>query len=47
MFLVAYVPPLWFRVMNPRLLKTVGHDRRKISFLPRKRDALIRQYGIA
>jgi len=47
MFLIAYVPPLWFRVMNPRLLKTVGNDMRKISFLPRKREALIRQYGIA
>lgn len=47
MFLVAYMPPLWFRVMNPRLLKTVGHDSRKISFLPRKRDALIHQYGLA
>jgi alkane 1-monooxygenase len=26
MFLLAYAPPLWFRVMNPRVLALVDGD---------------------
>ena len=32
MFLLAYVPPLWFRVMNPRVLELVDGDRERINF---------------
>lgn len=46
MFLIAYVPPLWFRVMNRRLLKAVGNDSRRINFAPGQREQLIRAYGI-
>jgi alkane 1-monooxygenase len=46
MFIAAYIPPLWFRVMNPRLLKAVAGDVSKINFLPAKRQQLIRQYGL-
>lgn len=46
MFLLAYVPPLWFRVMNPRLLKAVGRDPSRINFDPARREALIRRYGL-
>ncbi|AFV00742.1 alkane 1-monooxygenase [Simiduia agarivorans] len=47
MFLLAYVPSLWFKVMNPRLLALphVQGDWKKINVLPAKRDALMRQYG--
>jgi alkane 1-monooxygenase len=46
MFLLAYVPPLWFAVMNPRLLATVGHDASRINFCPRQREALMARYGL-
>jgi alkane 1-monooxygenase len=31
MFLLAYVPPLWFRVMNPRVLARVDGDRSRVN----------------
>ena len=46
MFLLAYVPPLWFAVMNPRLLEAVGRDPALIHFAPGQREALCRQYGL-
>jgi alkane 1-monooxygenase len=46
MFLLAYVPPVWFAVMNPRLLEAVGHDPARINFAPGQREALCRQYGL-
>ncbi len=46
MFLVAYIPPLWFRLMNPRLIAAVGADVQRINFLPAKRLQLIAQYGL-
>jgi alkane 1-monooxygenase len=46
MFIAAYIPPLWFRLMNPRLLAAVDGDVKRINFLPAKREQLIRQYGL-
>lgn len=46
MFIAAYIPPLWFRVMNPRLIAAVQGDVQRINFLPAKRQQLIRQYGL-
>jgi alkane 1-monooxygenase len=46
MFLLAYVPPVWFAVMNPRLLEAVGRDPARINFAPGQREALCRQYGL-
>lgn len=46
MFLLAYVPPVWFAVMNPRLLDAVGHDPARINFAPGQREALCRKYGL-
>jgi alkane 1-monooxygenase len=46
MFLLAYVPPVWFAVMNPRLLEAVGHDPARINFAPGQREALCRKYGL-
>jgi alkane 1-monooxygenase len=31
MFLLAYVPPLWFRVMNPRVLALAGGDLSRVN----------------
>lgn len=46
MFLAAYVPPIWFRLMNPHLIAAVDGDISRINFLPAKREQLIRQYGL-
>jgi alkane 1-monooxygenase len=31
MFLLAYLPPLWFRVMNPRVLELAGGDLARVN----------------
>lgn len=35
LFALMLIPPLWFRVMNPRLLAYVGGDAARINFQPR------------
>jgi alkane 1-monooxygenase len=46
MFLLAYVPSLWFAVMNPRLLAAVGRDPNRINFDPAQRQALCQRYAL-
>jgi alkane 1-monooxygenase len=46
MFLAAYIPPLWFRIMDPLLIKATAGDVARINFLPAKRQRLMRQYGL-
>ena len=46
MFPVAYVPWLWFKVMDKRLVQVVDGDLSKINILPEKREALARKYGL-
>jgi len=46
MFLLAYVPPLWFRLMNPRLIEAVQGDAARINFQPGLRERLMRRYGL-
>ena len=46
MFLISYIPPLWFAVMNRRLLDQVGHDVNNINMDPARRDALMRKYHL-
>jgi alkane 1-monooxygenase len=49
MFLVAYVPPLWFAVMDQRLLALpqIQGDLGRVNVDPRRRDALLARYGQA
>ena len=47
MFLLAYIPPLFFRVMDKRLLVAVGRDAGKINFQPGRKDKLIARYALA
>ncbi|WP_292937083.1 alkane 1-monooxygenase [Noviherbaspirillum sp.] len=47
MFIIAYIPPLWFRMMDKRLLDAVGHDPDRVNFDPVRRTALMRRYGLA
>ena len=47
MFPLAYVPPLWFKVMDPRLLALphIQGDFSRINLDPARRDALLARYG--
>ncbi|MBV1775874.1 alkane 1-monooxygenase [Burkholderiaceae bacterium DAT-1] len=47
MFVIAYLPPLWFHVMNPRLIKAVGGDASRIHFQPGKEAGLRVRYRLA
>jgi alkane 1-monooxygenase len=46
MFPVAYVPWLWYKVMDKRLVEVTGGDINKINMLPAKREALIKKFGL-
>lgn len=46
MFLISYVPPLWYWVMDRRLIAAVKGDVGRINFQPGKREALIARYGL-
>lgn len=46
MYPLAYVPPLWFRLMNPRLIAAVQGDAARINFQPGLRERLMRRYGL-
>ena len=47
MFPLAYVPPLWFKVMDPRLLALpqLQGDLERVNVCPRRRAALQARYG--
>lgn len=47
MFLLAYLPPLWFRVMDRRVVQAVHGRAECINFLPSRRAALMRRHGLA
>ena len=46
MFAAAYLPPLWFHIMDKRLIEVTGGDLSKINILPERRAELIRKYGL-
>jgi alkane 1-monooxygenase len=39
------IPPLWFRVMDPKLMQWAGGDIRKVNVDPAKRAKLYAKYG--
>jgi len=43
---LAMLTPLWFAVMNKRLIKAVQGDPDRINFAPGQREKLMRQYGL-
>ncbi len=47
MFLLAFFPPLWFRVMDPRVIEHCGRSAARINMDPEKRDALVGRYALA
>jgi alkane 1-monooxygenase len=46
MFLLAYMPPLWFRVMDPRVAQAVHGDPARINFQPGLREPLMHKLGL-
>jgi alkane 1-monooxygenase len=46
MFTLAYFPPLWYRVMDPLLLRAVGGDPARVNFQPAQREKLMKRYGL-
>ena len=46
-FGLAAIPPLWFKVMNPRLLRWAGGDLSKINVDPARKAQLYARYGQA
>ncbi|HKY91476.1 MAG TPA: alkane 1-monooxygenase [Nevskiaceae bacterium] len=45
MILIAYVPWLWFRVMDPKVVAHYGGDMRRANIKPGLREAVIAKYG--
>ena len=45
MILLAYVPPLWRRVMDPRVLDFYGGDVTRVNIHPRARARVLARYG--
>jgi alkane 1-monooxygenase len=44
-FGLAAIPPLWFRVMDPKLMAWAGGDITKVNVDPAKRERLYAKYG--
>lgn len=47
MFLLAFVPSLWFRVMDRRVIAHAEGEASRINFHPPRRAELIERYGLA
>jgi alkane 1-monooxygenase len=46
MFVIAYLPPLRYWLMDRRLLEVVGRDPARINFHPAQRERLLREHGL-
>lgn len=48
-YLLAYLPPLWFRVMDKRLLalKHISGDLERVNIDPKRRGSIMQRYGKA
>ncbi len=44
MILVAYCPPLWFKLMDPRVVAHHGGDLTQANLHPKRREALLRRW---
>ena len=45
MYVVAYLPPLWFRPIDPRVVAWAQGDASRIHVQPGKKTVLMRRYG--
>ncbi|REL29264.1 alkane 1-monooxygenase [Thalassotalea euphylliae] len=46
MYIVAFIPWLWFKVMDKRLVAITGQKLEEINILPSKQETLVRKYGL-
>jgi alkane 1-monooxygenase len=46
MFLACYIPAIWFRLMDPRVVAWADGDASRINFQPGTRAALAQRYGL-
>ncbi len=46
MFVIAYVPALWFKVMDKRVIAACNGDPRRINFEPAKRSRLMAKFNL-
>lgn len=46
MFMAALVPPVWFAIMDKRLVMAVNHDASRINFLPSKQGILMKRFHL-
>ena len=47
MIVLALVPPLYRRVMDPRVVAHFGGDLTRANIMPRKRERILARYGVA
>jgi alkane 1-monooxygenase len=45
MITLAYLSPLWFAVMNKRVIQHYKGDLTRIQYAPGKREALMKKYA--
>jgi alkane 1-monooxygenase len=45
MIVLAWFPPVWRRVMDPRLIDHFEGDVTQANIQPRKREKILRRYG--
>jgi len=45
LILVAYLPPLWFRIMDPLVAKHYGGDLSKANLQPNKREEILKRWN--
>ena len=46
MILLALIPPLWFRIMDPRVLAHFDGDMSRANIAPRRRDRVLARYPV-
>jgi alkane 1-monooxygenase len=46
MISLTYIPPLWRRVMDHRVLEHYDGDITKVNIHPRMRDKVLARYGV-
>ncbi|MDO8699731.1 MAG: fatty acid desaturase [Rhodoferax sp.] len=46
MFLACYIPPVWFWLMDRRVVNWAKGDASRIHFQPGKKEALVKKYGM-
>ncbi len=44
MYLAAWIPPVWFKVMDPLVAEQMGGDMTKAYIMPSKREAIMRKW---